>query len=172
MQSKTSQTAMTYNLVKSPIYFKSDSPRCIDLIFANRKCNFKNNITAESGLSDFYAMIIRVVKGGYRKRGPRIIQCRDYSNLSIINHAILNSSIKMDYDGLDRAITKALNNYAPIKKKYVNANDGPFMRKELQKAIMHRSKSLNKCRKNKTNENLTSYKCQRNKCTKSYEWQS
>ena len=65
-----------YNLVKSPTCFKSDSPCFIDLILTNRKHNFKNTITAETGLSDFHAMIITVLKGGFRKRGRRIIQYR------------------------------------------------------------------------------------------------
>ena len=52
-----------YNIVKSPTCFKSDSPRCIDLILTNRKFNFKNTTTAETGLSDFHAMVITILKG-------------------------------------------------------------------------------------------------------------
>ena len=120
-----------YYLFKSPTCFKSYNPRCIDLILTNRKHNFKNTITAETGLSDFHAMIITVLKGGFRKKGPRIIHCRYYSNYSvmdvissIINDVIPDLSINRDYDGLDSAITKVLNNYAHIKKKYIRANDG------------------------------------------------
>ena len=49
-------------------------------------------------------------------------------------------------------------------KKYVRANDGAFMNKELRKAIMHRSKLRNRYNKNKTVENFNAYKTQRNRC--------
>ena len=61
------------NLVKSPTCFKSDSPRCIDLILTNRNRSFQNTVTVHTGLSDFHAMIVTVLKGGYRKKGPRYI---------------------------------------------------------------------------------------------------
>ena len=72
----------------------------------------------------------------------------------------------MDYDGLDSAIANTLNNCAPRKKKYVHTNDWPFMTKELRTAIVYLSMLLNRCRKNKTNDNLAAYKYQRNKCSK------
>ena len=49
-------------------------------------------------------------------------------------------------------------------RKNIRANDGPFMTKELRKAIMHRSKLKNKYNRNKTNENWNAYKHQGNKC--------
>ena len=48
---------------------------------------------------------------------------------------------------------KVLDQHAPIKKKYIRANDGKFMTKELRKAIMHRSKLKNKYNKNRTDDN-------------------
>ena len=68
-----------YNIIKGPTCFKSDNPRYIDLILTNRKHNFQNTTTAETGLSDFHAMIVSILKGGFNKRGPRIITYRDYS---------------------------------------------------------------------------------------------
>ena len=59
------------NLVKSPTCFKSDSPRCIDLILTNRKRIFQNTVVIHTGLSDFHAMIVTVLKGGYIKKGLR-----------------------------------------------------------------------------------------------------
>ena len=67
------------NLVKSPTCFKSDSPRCIDLILTNRKRSFQNTVTMHTGLSDFHAMIVTVLKSGYRKKGPKIITYRNYA---------------------------------------------------------------------------------------------
>ena len=45
----------------------------------------------------------------------------------------------------------------------------PYMTKALRKAIMERSELENKHVKNKTNENLKSYKKQRNFCSKLYK---
>ena len=43
-----------------------------------------------------------------------------------------------------------LNKYVPIKCKYLRANDGSFMNKELRKAIMFRSRLKNKHNKDKS----------------------
>ena len=57
------------------------------------------------------------------------------------------------------------NKHAPLKIKYVRANEGPFMTKDLRRAIMLRSKLQNKLNKNKTLETDLAYKKQRNLCT-------
>ena len=57
-----------------------------------------------------------------------------------------------------------LDNHAPIKKKSVRANDGPFMTKTLRKAIMNRTRLRNICCKDRTADNLKAFKKQRNKC--------
>ncbi len=59
-----------------------------------------------------------------------------------------------------------LNEQAPVKKKSIRANDGPFMTKALRKEHMHRTRLRNKCNKNRTEENLKAFKKQRNKCVK------
>ena len=45
-----------------------------------------------------------------------------------------------------------LNIHAPIKLKYVRANNGPFMTKELRKAIMLRSRLKNVFNRDKNEE--------------------
>ena len=54
----------------------------------------------------------------------------------------------------------------PLKKKYLRANDGPFMIRELRKAIMKRSRLKNSFNKVRTNENRAAHKKQRNLCVK------
>ena len=58
-----------------------------------------------------------------------------------------------------------LNKHAPIKFKYIRANNNLFMTKELRKAIMQRSKLRNKLNKFRTPEANSAYKKQRNICT-------
>ena len=58
-----------------------------------------------------------------------------------------------------------LEGHAPSKYKYVRANEGPFMNKEIRKAIMLRSHLLNIFNKEKTISARVAYKVQRNICT-------
>ena len=61
--------------------------------------------------------------------------------------------------------TTVFNKHAPLKFKFVRANDGPFMSKGLRKAIMLRSKLRNNLNKSKTQQANLAYKKQRNLCT-------
>ena len=161
------------NLVRNPTCFKSDSPRCIDLILTNRKSSFKDTVTIETGLSDFHLMILTVLKGGYVKRGPKIITYRDYSKFSTVD---FNSHLAYvlacglggsgDYGAFEAVVMNVLNGHAPVKKKYIRANDGPFMTKALRKEHMHRTKLRNEYNDDKTEENIKAFKKQRNKCVK------
>ena len=54
-----------------------------------------------------------------------------------------------------------LNKHAPIKFKYIRANDSPFMNTELRKAMMLRSKLRNSYHKNKALHAHLAYKRQR-----------
>ena len=158
------------SIVKEPTCFKSAKPRCIDLILTNRKSNLKSTTTFETGLADFHTMILTVLKGGYIKKSPRIVQYRNYTKFRTINftHDIANTindlSGMVTFDCINTNLTKILYQHAPIKKKYIRANDGPFMTKELRKVIMHRSKLKNKYNKNKTNKIWNAFKHQRNNC--------
>jgi len=57
-----------------------------------------------------------------------------------------------------------LNNHAPMKTKYVRANNGPFMNKILSKAIMTRSRLRNIFLKNPNYINKIKYNKYRNYC--------
>ena len=128
------------NLIKEPTCFKSDNPKCIDLILTNRSSSFQNSGTIETGLSDFYSMVVTVLKGGFIKRGPKIILYRDYSKFEVNNFRQARKDSLNEMDGNDtefsefnRRVETMLNEHAPIKKKYVRANDGPF------KLILHQA---------------------------------
>ena len=59
-----------------------------------------------------------------------------------------------------------LGKHAPVKERYIGANRKNFMDKELNEAIMIRSKLRNKLLKLKTEENRLAYAKQRNYCVK------
>ena len=136
-----------YNFIKDPTCFKLDSPRCIDLISRNRKHNFQNTTTTETGLSDFHTMIVSMLIGGFSKRGPRIVTYRDcsaYRTVDFRSNLMANIwFVSLDhgnYEAFDGMITDVLLQHAPIKKKYLRATDGPSMTKELRKEMMHRKR--------------------------------
>ena len=56
--------------------------------------------------------------------------------------------------------------HAPIKRKYIRANEVPFMVKDLHKAIMKRSKLRNKFLKSRNLSDRKNYTSQRNLCKK------
>ena len=63
-------------------------------------------------------------------------------------------------------VKMVLNEHAPIKKKYISANDGPLMTKALPKAIYTCTNLCNRYNKSRSQENWNAYKKQRNKCVK------
>ena len=160
------------NLIKVPTCFKSDNPRSIDLILTNRNMCFKHTSTIETGLSDFHTMIVTVLKGSFVKKGPKIIRYRNYSKFNeedfrkdLIDE-LLNLPVEPDYSTFNAVVEKVLNVHAPLKTKYVRANDGPFMTKALRKATMLKTHLRNIYNKERTLGNCNAFKKQRNKCVK------
>ena len=49
-----------------------------------------------------------------------------------------------DLEGLKKIVFRIFNKHSPIKRKYIHANEAPFMTKDLHKTIMKRSKLRNK----------------------------
>ena len=72
---------------------------------------------------------------------------------------------EMSNDELSDIAINVLERHAPLKYKYVRANEGPFMNKELRKAVMLRSKLRNWFNMNKSDSAKVAYKKQRNICT-------
>ena len=70
------------SMVREPTCFKSENPKCIDLILTNRDRSVHNTTTIETGLSDFHKMILTVSKTKYQKIGPTVINYRSYKNFN------------------------------------------------------------------------------------------
>ena len=166
----------SYNLASkvnmATCYENLDKPTFIDLILTNSPGSFQNSCVVETGLSDFYKMVVTVMKTSYRKSQPKIIHYRSYKNFSndILRDSLqkifppdLGNNCDQDVDFL-LSWNKILDQYAPRKKKYVRGNHSPFMNKNLSKAIMLRTKLRNIFLKNRTEENKNRYTKQRNLC--------
>ena len=59
-----------YNLIKEKTCFKSIEGTCIDLILTNQKHSFKNSCTIDTGVSDFYRMVLTLYKITFSEAAP------------------------------------------------------------------------------------------------------
>ena len=155
------------NLINVPTCYKnSDNPTSIDLILTNRPSYFQHSTVFETGLSDFHLLNITEFRTSFHKREPKIIKYRDYKNF---DNKFRSEILKCNFDYTDlrtfkETIFNIFSKYAPTKKRYVRANEAPFMTKELHKAIMKRSRLRNKFLKDRTENNQKNFKLQRNFC--------
>ena len=162
------------NLIKNNTCFKNPlKPSCIDLIITNRQKSFQNSVTVETGLSDFHKITLTVMKVFYKKQRPNIVTYRNYKHFSneVFMLDIKNSIIQMtsenndlEFDRLKPALDEAIQRHAPIKKRYVRANQAPFINKEIKKETMKRSRLRNKFLNTKSDIDRKAYNKQRNLC--------
>ena len=161
-----------YNLVKEKTCFKG-MPKCYDLILTNCKHNFQNTSAFTTGFSDFHKMTVTVLKTEFVKADPLKINYRDYKNYNSFEFnkelkSKLNSdpSSNTNYSNFQNIMSEILDKHAPLKTKYLRANNSPFMTKPLRKMIMNRSRCKNAYFKNKTVQNWEKYRKLRNDCVK------
>ena len=130
------------------------------MILTNRKDNFENSTTLETGLSDDHKMIITVMKCKFKKKDPKIINFRCYKNFdenlfrNELKNALRDTDKELNYDYFKQAFVNILNIHAPMKKKFIRGNNAPFMNTTLSQAFMHRSKLKNKYNKYPTEQNF------------------
>ena len=70
----------------------------------------------------------------------------------------------MEYQHFLNIIIDILNKHAPMTQKYLRANQGRFMTKDLHKVITKRSRVRNKFLRDRTDISREEYKKQRNLC--------
>ena len=135
------------SLIKKLTCFKNpDKPTCIDLILTNQPNCLQHSNVFEIGLSDFLLLTVTEFKKGFQKLPPKIVNSWDYKNFDNLKFRLDISKFDFDtsdLEGFKNTIFCIFNKHAPIKRKYVRANEAPFMTKELHKAIMKRSKLRN-----------------------------
>ena len=111
------------------------------------------------------------MKSSFLKQEPKIFNYRNYkyfNNNNFRKDLLCEISVKgfqnITCEEFETMFMMTLNNHAPMKIKYIRANNSPFMNNELSKAIMVRSRLRNKSIKLKTIESRDVYKKQRNYC--------
>ena len=92
----------------------------------------------EAGVPDFHKMIVTVLKLYFRKREVKIIKCK--SNKNFCNDSFrqqlleeLNKSCicVSDLAKFNACVLEVPNKEAPNKKKFIMANETPFMKRKL-----------------------------------------
>ena len=160
------------NLITEPTCFKNPlNPSSIDVLLTNKFRSFQNSQTIETGISDHHKLVVTVLKSFYRKQEPITVTYRDYKSFDKSKfHTDLEVKLdsmpihKNNYELFENTFMNLLNKHAPMKTKYVRANNAQFMNKTLSKAIMTRSRLRNKFLKNPNEMNKRTYNKQRNYC--------
>ena len=135
-------------LVHDKTCFKSViKPSCIDLFLTNSSNSFQNIYVICSGLSDCHTMVLILMKTNYPNAKPRKLFYRNYKNFS---NAGFNNDLKLtpltnnntcnNFSKFQDIFLIVLDRYAPMKQKYIRANEVPYMTKTLRKDIMTRSR--------------------------------
>ena len=106
----------------------------------------------------------------YKKQPPNIIEYRNYSKFE--NEVFINdlegqfseNNEFPNFDSFKQIVDNTLEKYAPLKKRYVRANQAPFINKKINKEIMKRSRLRNKFLNTKNDIDRRAYNTQRNIC--------
>ena len=140
------------------------------LINTNQPTLFQRSAVLETGLSDFHSLKVTKFKMSFQKYKPHFIKYwsyKNYDNDVFRSETQTFCSLNETDLGLFReSIFCIFNKHAPIRKKYLRANEAPFMTKELHNAIMKRSRYRNKFLKDKSQTSRENYKILRNLCKK------
>ena len=113
------------NLMHKPTCFKnSDNPSCMDLILTNRSRSFQSTSIIDTYLSDSRRLTVTVMKMNYIKQTPKIVYYRNYKHF---NNELFRSMLVQELDKLDMLNLEC----KEFGKRYIRANNAPFMTKEL-----------------------------------------
>ena len=135
--------------------------------------SFQNSLVIETGLSNFHKMSLSVMKIFYKKQKPSIVKYRNYRNFE--NEVFMKDlqdqfsqigfeNIITNFGAFKKAANEIVEKHLPLKKRYVRANQAPFMNRMIKKAIMKRSRLRNKFLHSKKDEDRNAYNKQRNLC--------
>ena len=152
------------NLITDITCVKSTNGTSLDVLLTNKSRCFHQIATFETSLSDCYKLILTFFKVYFKKLTPKNIEYRNYKNFNENNFLY-----KLDQEPSKGSIYKEKRHQYDVftnifEKKIVRGNEGPFMTKELSKAIMGKSKLMNKYTTLSSRENFLTLKKQKNIC--------
>ena len=125
--------------------------------------------TSETVISDDHKTTYTFLKSTYDKGKPKFVYYRCFKNfnkeLSKKNFSENLKNTGNSFEVFYGTFTNTLDCYASLKKKKNLSNHNKLMTEKLRKEVMTRSYLRNKYDKNRTYENWSNYKKQRNICT-------
>ena len=125
--------------------------------------------TSETVISDDHKTTYTFLKSTYDKGKPKFVYYRCFKNfnkeLSKKNFSENLKNTGNSFEVFYGTFTNTLDCYASLKKKKNLSNHNKLMTEKLRKEVMTRSYLRNKYNKNRTYENWSNYKKQRNICT-------
>ena len=98
--------------------------------------SFQGSAVIETGLSDFDKLTLSIMTVFYKKQKPNIIKYQNYKNFenSTFMSDVKNKVSELDnedqlanFDLFKNTVFHVFENYAPLKKRYVRANQSPFI---------------------------------------------
>ena len=125
--------------------------------------------TSETVISDDHKTTYTFLKSTYDKGKPKFVYYRCFKNfnkeLSKKNFSENLKNTGNSFEVFYGTFTNTLDCYTSLKKKKNLSNHNKLMTEKLRKEVMTRSYLRNKYNKNRTYENWSNYKKQRNICT-------
>ena len=141
-----------------------DKLSCIDLILTNSSKSFQDSCTVETGLSDFHKLVVAVLKLYLPGQKSNIQTFRDYKRFQ---NDLFRSELKyklsklyvcnLEFEDFLNIFIEILIKHASMKKKYLRANQGEFMSKELNRTIITPSRLRDKYLKEKRADSKIAY---------------
>ena len=77
---------------------------------------------------------------------------------------MISENNDLEFDRFKTGLDEAIQRHAPVKKRYVRANQAPFINKMINKEIMKRPRLRNKLLNTKSDIDRKAYNKQRNLC--------
>jgi hypothetical protein len=160
-------------LVKNATCFKG-TPSLLDHFYTNRPKRFTSVVNFDCGLSDFHNCIAVSTKLNLPKRLPQVKYYRSYKHfnqeefLNDVSHIPFQvmdifNDIDDSYWAFDILIKDVIDAHIPLKKKFVNHSNAPFMNSALRKAMYSKRQACNKARRQPRNNRLwEEYRLKRN----------
>jgi len=153
------------NIMHKKTCFKSKSGSNIDLILTNRKTRLMQTNVLETGLSDHHLLVYTMLRTKFPQISARKIEYRCYKNFdenTFLYELSNNLSNSVSFCNFYEQFNSTLNKHAPVKTKFLRANNSPHVTKSLRKAIMNRSRLKNIANKSQSRVDWDRYRKQRN----------
>ena len=142
------------NIINGKTCFKAQECTSTDVLLTNKPRSFHKTDIFETDFSDHHKLILSVFRSYFIRIPPKTTEYRNYKNfnetvfLHDLDQELLKGEISKSnnemYSTYAKAFRLVFDKHAPLKVKKVRGNQGPFMTKELSKAIMNKSKIRNK----------------------------